>query len=41
MGRLVFTWVCLGILATAALLSVRDEEPRAARIEGFRPVARP
>ncbi len=30
MGRLVFTWVCLGILATAALLSVRDEEPRAA-----------
>ena len=30
MGRLVFTWVCLGILATAALLSVRDAEPHAA-----------
>ncbi len=30
MRRLVFPWVCLGILLTAALLSVRDEEPRAA-----------
>ncbi len=30
MRRLAFTGVCLGILAAAALLAVRDGEPRAA-----------